>query len=223
MAQRYEKLVQEDLNVGTEAVWVTAPGGGQIRATQVGLHSVARGQVAYEAAWTPGVIAAGSNATTTLSVPDAATGDLVLASHDKMLTNDLRISGHVSAAGIAKVVIHNPTSASITVAAGTVAVLVFPAIGTSSGPPAPTTGSVSGTIYLDDALPGNVVDAATVEITLQSLTDTSTIFGTYSFATVTPGSVTVDASKLGYIPGSNTGTVVAGSNTVIDVVITSPV
>jgi hypothetical protein len=220
MAQRYEKLVQEDLNVGTETVWVTAPGGGQIRATQVGLHSVARGQVSYEAAWTPGAIAAGSKASTTVSVPDAATGDLVMASHDKMGTSDLRISGHVSAAGVAKVVIHNPTSASITVAAGTVAVLVFPAIGTSSGP---TTGSVSGTIYLDDALPGNVVDAATVEITLQSLTDTSTIFGTYSFATVTPGSVTVDASKLGYIPGSNTGTVVAGSNTVIDVVIYSPV
>jgi hypothetical protein len=65
-------------------------------------------------------------------VPDAAIGDLVLASHDKMLASDLRISGHVSEAGIAKVVIHNPTSAAVTVATGTVAVLVFPAIGSVS-------------------------------------------------------------------------------------------
>jgi hypothetical protein len=177
-------------------------------------------QKAHEAAWTPGVIAAGSNASTTVTVAEAAVGDFVMASHDKMLTNALRISGHVSASDTVKVIIHNPTAAAITVAAGTVRVAAFPAVGVNAGP---TTGSVSGTIYLDDAIPANVVDAATVEITAQSLTDTSTIFGTYSFPTVTPGSVTVDASKVGYIPGSNTGTVTAGNNTVIDVVISSPV
>ena len=132
MSQKFERLVQEDLNVGTGLTWVTAPGRGELRSTQLGLHSVARGQRAYTAAWTPGAIATTSKASTTVSVPDAAVGDFVIASHDKMLTNDLRIRGHVSAAGTAKVVIHNPTSASVTVAAGTVSVLVFPGLSSSS-------------------------------------------------------------------------------------------
>ena len=134
MAQKFEKIVEEDLNIGTGAVWVTAPGGGQIRSTQVGLHSVARGQVAYDAAWTPGAIAAGSNASTTLAVTESVTGDFVMASHDKMLSNALRISGHVSVAGTVKVVMHNPTAAAITVAAGTVTVLVFPGFDASVTP-----------------------------------------------------------------------------------------
>jgi hypothetical protein len=128
MAQRFERVVQEDLNIGTDPTWITAPGRGELRSIQVGLHSVARGQKAYTAAWTPGAIATTSKASTTVSVPDAAVGDFVMASHSKVLTSELRISGHVSAAGTAKVVIHNPTTASVTVPAGTVSVLVFPAL-----------------------------------------------------------------------------------------------
>ena len=135
MAQKFERLVQEDLNIGTGLVWVTAPGRGELRSTQVGLHSFARGQKAYTAAWTPGAIATTSKASTTLTVPNAVAGDFVMASHDKMLTNGLRISGHVSADNTAKVVIHNPTSASVTVAAGTVSVLVFPASGITAVSP----------------------------------------------------------------------------------------
>ena len=92
-------------------------------------------QSAHEAAWTPGAIAAGGSVSTTLSVPEATTADFVLASHDKILTSDLRITGNVSAAGTAQVVIHNPTSATVTIAAGTVRVVVFPSIGTSQDPP----------------------------------------------------------------------------------------
>lgn len=128
MAQEYERVVQEDLNVGTAGVWIKAANGGELYSTQIGLHSFARGQKQYTATWAPGSIAAGSKASTTVTVPDAAVADFVLASHDKMLTSDLRISGHVSAADTVKVVIHNPTSAAVTVASGTVAVLVFPVI-----------------------------------------------------------------------------------------------
>ena len=117
---KYQPLIQEDLNVGTERVWITAPAGGELRSTQIGLHSVARGQVAYTAAWTPGAIADGEYATTTVSVPDAAVGDLVMASCDKILTNDLRITGRVSVAGTVTVILHNPTAATVTVPASTV-------------------------------------------------------------------------------------------------------
>lgn len=108
--------------------FVGAPGGGELRATQIGLHSVARGQRAYEASWTPGAILTTDKASTTVSVPDAVEGDFVLASHSQMLTSDLRIVGHVSAAGVVTVVMHNPTGATVTVGAGTVSVIVFPFI-----------------------------------------------------------------------------------------------
>jgi PKD repeat protein len=156
MAQRYEKLVQEDLNVGVERVWVQAPGRGRLKSTQVGIHTVARGQQAYEDDWTPGSIAAGGRASTTVTVPDAVAGDFVMASHSKILTNDLRVSANVSAANTAQVVIHNPTSAAITVPAGTVRVIVFPAPGVSGGPVSPvasftwTKGVEDQVIYFTD-------------------------------------------------------------------------
>lgn len=128
--QKYTQVVQEDLNLGTGLTWVTAPAGGRLRSTQVGIHSFARGLRAYEASWTPGAIAAGSNANTTVTVPDAAIGDVVMAAHSKILTNDLRIDGHVSASETVKVIIHNPGAASVTVSAGTVRVIVFPLSGT---------------------------------------------------------------------------------------------
>lgn len=123
--QQFAKLVEEDLNTGAGTVWITSPGGGEVLSTQIGLHSFARGQKEYTATWAPGAIAAGASASTTLVVPDSLTTDFVLASHDKVLTNDLRISGNVSADGTVQVVVHNPTAASITVASGTVSVLAL--------------------------------------------------------------------------------------------------
>jgi len=54
---------------------------------------------------------------------------------DKILTGDLRILGNVMESGTAQVIIHNPTSASVTVASGTVGVLVFPAVEQATAPP----------------------------------------------------------------------------------------
>lgn len=167
MSQQYEPLVQEDLNVGTGMVFVTAPSGGEVRSTQIGLHSVARGQRAYEASWTPGAILTTGKTSTTVSVPDAAEGDFVLASHDQMLTTDLRILGHVSAAGVVTVVMHNPTGATVTVGAGTVSVIVFPFL-TGAEPPSEfsvtwtveeSEGGISGeswTYYLTPVVVGGV-------------------------------------------------------------------
>ena len=125
MPQWVERIVQADLNVGTGTLWLKAPGGGEILSTQMGLHSVARGQKAYTSTWAPGAIAAGSKASTTITAPDAEIGDFVMVSHDKILTSDLRISGHINAAGVVRVVIQNPTASSVTVASGTVSILVL--------------------------------------------------------------------------------------------------
>ena len=125
MPQWVERIVQEDLNVGTGEVWLKAPGGGEILSTQVGLHSVARGQVAHTSTWAPGAIVAGGRASTTVTIADVEVGDFVLASHDKVLTSTLRVGGHVPANGSAQVVIHNPTTAAVTVPSGTLSVVVL--------------------------------------------------------------------------------------------------
>lgn len=213
MAQVYQRLVQEDLNVGTGMTWIGAPGGGELRTTQIGLHSVARGQLSYSDTWTPGAISAGGSVSTTLTVVDAGVGDFVMASHDKILSSDLQISGNVSADDTVQVVIHNPTAASITVAAGTVAVIVFPVT-------VPTTGTVTGTVYYNVVLPGNEVGAGvTVQIAAQSLSTTTNASGQYTLTGVTAGAVTVAADDGAGQTGSQAGTAIAGSSVSIDVTI----
>jgi hypothetical protein len=126
----YEKVVQEDLNVGTSAaVTVTNPGGGSITGTQVNLASFAVGQIAFSETWDPGSIAAGSYEAEDVTVPGAAVGDYVMVSLNTMLTNDMMIGGHVSAADTVKVILFNPTAGAIDVGSGTLSVLVFKARG----------------------------------------------------------------------------------------------
>lgn len=137
MSLRYDGLIEKDLNVGTGMVWIHAPAGGELCSTQVGIHTVARGQKAYTKSWAPGAVAAVSYATTTVTVPDATPGDHVMASFTTMVANDLRIVGHVSASDTVKVVLNNPTAASITPATGTLSVLVFPSLGAAAPIAAP--------------------------------------------------------------------------------------
>lgn len=125
MSQKYEPLIQEDLNVGTNPTWICCPSGGELRATQLGIHSFTRQGKSFSSTWAPGSIAAGGEADTTITVIGARTRDFVLASHDKILTNDLQITAHVSASDTIQVVIHNPGSAAVTVASGTLRVLDF--------------------------------------------------------------------------------------------------
>ena len=126
MSLVYEKIVQEDLNTGTSAaVSVTSPSGGTLTGTQIGLHSFAVGQIAQSETWNPASIAAGSYESEDVTVPGAAVGDYVMVSLNTMLTNDMMISGHVSAADTVKCILFNPTAGAINVAEGTLSVLVF--------------------------------------------------------------------------------------------------
>ncbi len=128
MSLLFEKVVQEDLNVGTDTgVSITAPDGGSLTGTQIGAHSFAVGQIAWTATWNPSAIAAGSYESTDVTVPGAAVGDFVLASLDTIVTNDMILAGHVSAANNVRVVLFNPTVGSVNLASGTLSVLVFKA------------------------------------------------------------------------------------------------
>ena len=128
MSLLYEKVVQEDLNVGTSAsVSVTNPGGGTLTGTQIGIHSVAVGRVAWNATWNPSSIDAGEYEATDITVPGAAVDDFVLVKHSAILTNAMMISGHVSAADTVKVILFNPTGGALNVGSGTLGVLVFKA------------------------------------------------------------------------------------------------
>lgn len=127
MATRvYERIVQQDLNVGTGTTTITNPGGGTLPANQVGIHSLGVGQAATTATWNPGAVAAGSYASTTVTVTGAAVGDFTVASHDGIAAASiLTISARVEATDTVRCVIFNPTGASITPSSGTLKVLVL--------------------------------------------------------------------------------------------------
>lgn len=128
MSLLYELAVQEDLNIGTNTdIDVTNPDGGTLTGTQIGIHSVAVGQVAYQATWNPASIAAAGYEDVDVTVPGAAVGDFAVASLDTILTNDMQLTAHVSAADTVKVVLFNPTVGAINLASGTLTVLVFKA------------------------------------------------------------------------------------------------
>lgn len=125
MSLIYEKVVQEDLNVGTGTTTVTTPDGGSLTGTQIGLHSVAVGQLQQTTTWNPSSIAALSYETTDVTVPGAAVEDFVLVKMNTILTDDMMISGHVSAANNVRVVLFNPTAGAVNLGSGTLGVLVF--------------------------------------------------------------------------------------------------
>ena len=124
MALVYEKIVQEDLNVGVGAVTVTAPGGGTLASTQIGIHSLAVGQVKVTATWDPASVAAGSKISTTVTVSGASLGDFVLASFSLDL-QELTLTCYVSASNTVEVVLANLTGSAVDLASGTLAVLVL--------------------------------------------------------------------------------------------------
>jgi len=120
----YDRLVQEDVEVGTALTAKRNPAGGTLTATQVGIHTLAVGQAATSATWDPASIAAGSYATTTVSVPGATLGDFALASFSIDISA-LDLSCYVSAANTVTVVLSNHTAAAVDLNSATLRVLVL--------------------------------------------------------------------------------------------------
>ena len=119
----YEKLVQEDCDVGTSTSVVRNPGGGTLVGTQIGRHTLAVGQAATSATWEPGTIANGAKASTTVTVSGAALGDFAQGSFSLSLSG-CQLTAEVSATNTVTVVVSNLTGASVVLASGTVRVLV---------------------------------------------------------------------------------------------------
>jgi len=120
----YELLCQEDLDVGIDATTKRNPGGGTLAATQVGIHSLAVGQLKTSTAWNPDSVSAGSKVSTTVTVSGAALGDFVLASFSLDI-QELTMTANVSATNTVEVVLANLTGAAVNLASGTLAVLVL--------------------------------------------------------------------------------------------------
>ena len=127
MSLLYEKVVQEDLNVGTSTATVTNPGGGTLTGTQIGIHTFAVGQLAYQETWDPGSIASLGYESEDVTVPGAVAKDFAEASLSTILTNVMMLSAHVSAADTVTVVLFNPTAGAIDLGSGTLSVLVLKA------------------------------------------------------------------------------------------------
>lgn len=128
MALVYETIVGQDLDLGTGAVSKTAPGGGTLNGTQISISTLGLNGAttsAITATWAPGALSALGYATTTATVTGAVVGDMVLASLTTQVTNAAMLTAHVSAANTVTVVIYNPTSTAMTIASGTLKVLVL--------------------------------------------------------------------------------------------------
>jgi hypothetical protein len=72
------------------------------------------------AAWTPGTVAANTTATQAITVTGAAMGDTVEVGYNQTLSNDLILTGYVTAANTATAKLRNLTGSGIAVTAGTV-------------------------------------------------------------------------------------------------------
>lgn len=120
----YETLKQEDVEWGVGATTKRNPGGGQLTATQVGIHSMSIGQAAVETTWNPASIPALGTESLVITVPGAALGDFVERSFSLSLSG-LLLFTDVTAANTVTVTLFNPTTTFVDLPSGTVRVLVL--------------------------------------------------------------------------------------------------
>jgi hypothetical protein len=120
----YEKLVQEDLNLGTSTASVKNPGGGTLTGTQIGLHSFAVGQLKTTTTWDVGSIAVGGHEEKDVTVAGAALLDFAHASLS-VDTQGLSLTATVTATNTVTAVLANNTTAAVNLASATLAILVF--------------------------------------------------------------------------------------------------
>ena len=77
------------------------------------------------ATWDPANIADTAVTSTTITVTGAEVGDVVLAAHDQITTEEVLVSAHVRAADTVIVIIHNKTGSDLNIDSGTLYVTVF--------------------------------------------------------------------------------------------------
>lgn len=117
-------MLQDDVNWGTGTASKRNPGGGSDTDTQVGIHSMAVGQVAASTTWDPGSIANGASESKEITVTGAALGDFVLRSFS-LDVSDLTLTADVTAANTVTAVLANNSGAAVNLGSGTLRVLVL--------------------------------------------------------------------------------------------------
>jgi hypothetical protein len=119
-----DTIKTEDFDLGAGTVLKRNPGGGTMQGTQVGIHSFAIGQAQVTASWTPGSIAPGIEASTTVTVYGAALGGFAIASLSSN-PGGLCETAAVSARNSATVTLANVTGGVVTLDSVTVGVLIL--------------------------------------------------------------------------------------------------
>jgi hypothetical protein len=130
MAVIVETLMAQDLELGVGLASKTHPAGGTLNGHQISLSTlstVGASGVANSKAWDLSTVGIDINGyvTTTIEVPGAALGDMVLVSLDTLSTSACLVSAHVSDLNTVTVVLYNPTTAKVYPASGTLRALVF--------------------------------------------------------------------------------------------------
>lgn len=78
------------------------------------------------ATWAPGIIVAGANVVTTVTVTGVASGDLIFASHDNITAEEMSLSASYWTTDTVRVRMHNWDSTNRNIGSGTVRVWVVP-------------------------------------------------------------------------------------------------
>lgn len=118
----YEKIVTEDLNIGTGSVAVTNPGGGQMQGSQINIASFAFATVSQ--AWAPGTIGISVTANTSVAIKGVLPGDFILVSLTTLTGGALALYG-IAGVDVVNVYMGNGTGAPQAISAGTLKVSVF--------------------------------------------------------------------------------------------------
>lgn len=121
MAIPYEKIVAEDLNLGTGTVTVTMPGGGTDTGNKINLATLAlTGSKTYD----PTSLADGAGVTTTVTVTGAVLGNFAMASFSLDLQGVL-MQAWVSASNTVSVRFQNESGGVVDLSSGTLKAMVF--------------------------------------------------------------------------------------------------
>lgn len=118
----YERVTEQDIEVGTGEVEITSPAGGKMRARRVNIASLAFATVSQ--AWTPGSVDPSVNPfrSLTIAITGVSAGDMVLASWTGLADSRVIFSTVAQADAVVvsivstNNVVHNPGTGTIRLA-----------------------------------------------------------------------------------------------------------
>ncbi len=120
----FDKILKQDLNLGTSTKTRRNPGGGSLTGDQINLASFSVGGKETTTTWDPGSIGAGDFEAKEITVTGAALGDFVMESFS-LDVQDLDLNAEVTATNTVTATFYNLTGSGVNLGSGTLSVLVF--------------------------------------------------------------------------------------------------